>query len=62
MSPCSPYAQFRADAWMRTSSIQPKKQTTHLRTTGSTPQEGDMTDERKHIQGQLFLFPIVLAS
>ncbi|WP_413442662.1 hypothetical protein [Synechococcus sp. MIT S1220] len=61
MAPCSPYAQFRADAWMRESSIQPREQ---LARPDAEPKKQRAQGPKRSttIQGQLFLFPIIVAS
>jgi hypothetical protein len=61
MSPSSPYATFQADAWMRQSLIRPRK----IFAPAAVPQvrRSSGMSRRRHpqaVQGELFLFPVVL--
>jgi hypothetical protein len=61
MSPSSPYATFQADAWMRESFIRPRK----LFAPSVVPQSKRSRGLSRHclsqtVQGELFLFPVVL--
>ena len=61
MSPSSPYATFQVDAWMRQSLIRPRK----LFAPSVVPQSKRLRRLPRHrpsqaVQGELFLFPVVL--
>ncbi|MDA7434414.1 hypothetical protein N8517_02280 [Synechococcus sp. AH-601-L23] len=61
MSQSSPYATFQADAWMRQSLIRPRK----LFAASVVPQSKRSRGLPRHrpsqaVQGELFLFPVVL--
>ena len=61
MSQSSPYATFHADAWMRQSLIRPRK----LFAASVVPQSKRSRGLLRHrpsqaVQGELFLFPVVL--
>ena len=61
MSQSSPYATFQADAWMRQSLIRPRK----LFAPSVVPQNQRLRGlplrrPSQAVQGELFLFPVVL--
>ena len=61
MSPSSPYAPFQADAWMRQSLIRPRK--VFAPTAASQcrrPKGASRHRPAQVVQGELFLFPVVL--
>ena len=59
MSASSPYATFRADEWMRHSVIRPRK--TFAQQSGPRPRgRKGRRPATAEVQGELFLFPVVL--
>jgi len=64
MACSSPYATFRADAWMRQSQIRPRKVMGEV--VVSAPQRSPRCKARASgsgavVQGELFLFPVIVA-
>ena len=68
MTSSSPYAAFRAEEWMRASMIRPRKAfppTSHARSVverhhaSVSSAEGSM-NRPSVVQGELFLFPVIL--
>ena len=61
MSPSSPYAPFQADAWMRQSLIRPRKVFAPSAASQSMRSKGAPRHRLGQVvQGELFLFPVVL--
>ena len=61
MSPSSPYAPFQADAWMRQSLIPPRKVFAPTAASQCRRSKGASRHRPAQVvQGELFLFPVVL--
>ena len=65
MSASSPYVTFRAEAWMRQSLISPRKSlATRAKSAVATPKNRshERPPRRDVVQGELFLFPVIVSS
>ena len=60
MSASSPYATFRADEWMRQSVINPRRACAHA-SVSRCPRSTDRLRPVAAVQGELFLFPVVVS-
>jgi|MDTB01.1.fsa_nt_gb hypothetical protein len=68
MTSSSPYAAFRAEEWMRASMIRPRKVFTPActstsaadRRSASVPVSGAPNRRPSIVQGELFLFPVIV--
>ena len=64
MSQSSPYATFQADAWMRQSLISPRKSlAARAKSAVATPKNRshERPPRRDVVQGELFLFPVIVS-
>ena len=65
MASSSPYATFRADAWMRESMICPRKVLREVvapRPHRSSGRKAESPYSVAPVQGELFLFPVIVSS
>ena len=65
MASSSPYATFRADAWMRESIIRPRKVLSEVvppRPHRSSGRKAESPHPVAPVQGELFLFPVIVPS
>ena len=65
MANSSPYATFRADAWMRESMIRPRKVLSEVvppRPHRSSGRKAESPHPVAPVQGELFLFPVIVPS
>ena len=65
MASSSPYATFRADAWMRESMIRPRKvlgEVVAPRPHRSSVRKAESRHSASPVQGELFLFPVIVSS
>ena len=60
MSASSPYATFRADEWMRQSVINPRRACVHA-SVSRRARPSDGLRPAAAVQGELFLFPVVVS-
>ncbi len=64
MASSSPYATFRADAWMRESMIRPRKMLGEVvapRPHRCSGRKADSPCSAAPVQGELFLFPVIVS-
>ena len=64
MASSSPYAAFRAEEWMRDSVIRPRKVFSEPRPVpvrSSRRRQAAVQPTSRCVQGELFLFPVVVA-
>ena len=62
MASSSPYATFRADAWMRQSLIRPRKVLSEMPASlppRSASRKARSSRSAAAVQGELFLFPVI---
>ena len=65
MASSSPYATFRADAWMRKSMISPRKMLGEVVSPRPHRRSGRKAESPRSaapVQGELFLFPVIFSS
>ena len=64
MASSSPYATFRADAWMRESMIRPRKMLGEVvapRPHRFSGRKAESPCSAAPVQGELFLFPVIVS-
>ena len=64
MASSSPYATFRADAWMRESMIRPRKMMGEVvspRPHRCSGRKAESPHSAAPVQGELFLYPVIVS-